>query len=160
MRKLIEVEDARRLMTEAMDWSVFKWLWEKRRVRETADRANAALDELEKRVKARWHDQLKAAYKEFQGPTGIAKARRQHSGLESEQAIQFESTLLFDKVKRADDKAYRARMDAERTFDEAERLLNTDLAREGCQKAIRSWDLKEKAIRQAEAGTAANKATT
>jgi hypothetical protein len=42
-------------------------------------------------------------------------------------------------------------MDAEHTFDEAERLLSTSLAREGCQKAIRSWDLHEKAIRRAEA---------
>jgi len=31
-----------------MAWSALKWLWEKARVRETADRANAALDRLER----------------------------------------------------------------------------------------------------------------
>jgi hypothetical protein len=42
-------------------------------------------------------------------------------------------------------------MDAEETFDEAERQLSTSLAREGCRKAIQSWELHEKAIRRAEA---------
>jgi len=42
-------------------------------------------------------------------------------------------------------------MTAEETFDEAERQLSTRLAREGCEKAIRAWDLKEKAISKAEA---------
>jgi len=42
-------------------------------------------------------------------------------------------------------------MDAEATFDEAEKQLSTRLAREGCRKAIESWDLHEKAIRKAEA---------
>jgi hypothetical protein len=42
-------------------------------------------------------------------------------------------------------------MDAEDAFDLAEKQLSTRLAREGCQKAIHSWDLHEKAIRKAEA---------
>jgi hypothetical protein len=54
-------------------------------------------------------------------------------------------------MKEADDLAYRARMDAEKTFDDAEKQLSTSLAREGCRKAIESWDLHEKAIRKAEA---------
>jgi hypothetical protein len=29
-------------------------------------------------------------------------------------------------------------------------VLNTDMAREGAQKALDSWDLREKAIRKAE----------
>ena len=44
MRKLLEVQQAKELMNEAKDWSVFKWLFEKPRVRETADLANDALD--------------------------------------------------------------------------------------------------------------------
>jgi hypothetical protein len=41
-------------------------------------------------------------------------------------------------------------MDAENTFDEAERQMSTRLAREGCSKAIASWELHEAAIRKAE----------
>jgi ribosomal protein S21 len=48
-----------------------------------------------------------------------------------------------------DDEAYRARVKAEETFDNAERQLSTSLAREGCRQAIQSWDLYEKAIRKA-----------
>jgi hypothetical protein len=59
--------------------------------------------------------------------------------------------LLVAKVKEADDAARHARTDAEKTFDEAERRLSTTLAREGCKKAIHSWELHEKAIRKAEA---------
>ena len=119
MDKLPEVETAKALMTEAVAWSVMKWLREKKRVRKTADQANAALDQLHQAVKDRWPDGVRAVY---------AK-----------------------KVKEADDEAFRAHMDAEATFDEAEKLLSTSLAREGCRKAILSWDLHEKAIRKAEA---------
>lgn len=52
MRKLSVVEDARAIMTAGIQWSVLKWMMEKKRVRETADEARAALDELEKKVKA------------------------------------------------------------------------------------------------------------
>ena len=119
MEKLPEVETAKALMTEAVAWSVMKWLREKKRVRKTADQANAALDRLNAAVKDRWPDGVKA--------------------------------VNAKKVKEADDEALRAHLDAEATFDEAEKLLSTRLAREGCRKAIQSWDLHEKAIRKAEA---------
>jgi hypothetical protein len=61
-----------------------------------------------------------------------------------------EATLIAKKVKEADDEAYRARMDAEEAFDQAEKQLSTSLARDGCRKAIHSWELHEKAIRKAE----------
>lgn len=154
MRKLSEVEDAKRLMTDAMDWSVFRWLWEKRNVRATADQANAALDRLEQKVKDRWSDELKLADKEFRTQARPTKNRRQQPGSQPPPAIDREVRLFLDKVKRADAKAYRAHVDAENTFDEAERLLSTSLAREGCQKAIDSWNLHEQAIRVAEAGGA------
>jgi hypothetical protein len=144
MRKLPEVDDARALMTEAMDWSVFRWLFEKRRVRETADKANAALDKLSHATKARWSSDVKAAYKELS-----TKGRRQ--GEPASHAIEPEIRLFVKNVKQADDAARRARTDAEDTFDEAERQLNTDLAKQGCQKAIYQWELDEKAIRRAEA---------
>lgn len=151
MRKLTEVKQAKALMTEATDWSVFRWLLEKRRVRETADRANAALDQLDQEVKARWSDDVKSAYNELVQAAGAARKRRSQPGKQPSSAIDPQVRLAAQRVKEADDEAYRARMDAEDTFDEAERQLNTSLAREGCQKAIQSWVLHEKAIRMAEA---------
>ena len=38
MHKLPAVEDARAVMTEGINWSAWRWLIEKRRVREIADR--------------------------------------------------------------------------------------------------------------------------
>jgi hypothetical protein len=157
MKKLPEVEDAKALMMEATDWSVFKWLFEKRRVRETADQANAALDKLNHAVKARWSSDVRAAYKELAVKAGGAAARRK--GELASQVIDPQVRLHAQKVKEADDAARRARIDAEATFDEAERQLNTGLAREGCQKAIRQWELDEKAIRRAEAVPDSTKTT-
>jgi len=155
MNKLPEVEIAKALMTEAMAWSVMKWLREKKRVRETADLANAALDLLSENTKARWPEGLRAAYEALGSEAAVGSA----SGLQRKppRAIDPEAQPIVKKVKVADDEAYRARLDAEETFDEAERQLSTTLAREGCRKAIHGWDLHEKAIRQAEAAIHARK---
>lgn len=147
MRKLTEVEEAKALMAEAAGWSVVKWLSEKKRVRATADRANAALDRLDQEVKARWNDELKAAYGELGGDSSRTAPRVNNRV----QGIDPEVRLLAKKLKEFDDEAYRVRMDAEVTFDEAEKKLSTRLAREGCRKAIDSWDLHEQAIRKSEA---------
>ena len=60
-------------------------------------------------------------------------------------------------MKEADDEAYQAHLDAEETFDRAEKRLSTSLAREGARKAILSWELYEKAIVKAEAGLSSGK---
>lgn len=156
MRKLTEVREARELMNQALDWSVFKWIFEKPRVRETADIANYALDRLERSVKAQWCDQLKATYSELTAKSPKTSRRNAKSQLPPQQADP-EIILLVEKIKEADDLARRARMDAEETFDEAERLLSVGLAQEGCQKAIHAWELQEKAIRKAEAAMEAVK---
>jgi hypothetical protein len=150
MQKLREVEDARALMIEATSWSVVKWLREKKRVRKTADQANAALDRLSQSVKESWSADVKNAYQELLRPADAAAQERTRRAVKTPPATDSQVTLFVKKVKEADDEAYRARMDAENTFDEAERLLSTSLAREGCKKAINSWDLHEKAIRKAE----------
>jgi hypothetical protein len=149
MRKIPEVETAKALMTEATVWSVMKWLREKKRVRRTADDANAALDCLSQALKEQWTDDFRSAYQDLaaQSPGGSTQARSPKSA----QSTREEAGLIVKKIKEADDEAYRARMDAEQTFDEAERQLSTRLAREGCRKAILSWELKEKAIQKAEA---------
>ena len=65
MRKLSAVENARATMTEGVEWGIWKWMLEKKRVRHTADEARAALDELEKKVKATWSEELKLAYNQL-----------------------------------------------------------------------------------------------
>ncbi len=145
MKKIPEVEEAKALMIEATDWSLFRWLFEKRRVRETADQANAALDKLNQAIKTRWNTDIKAAYNEL-APKAGRRTAEPASQIPDPQIRQYAK-----KVKQADDAARRARIDAEETFDEAERLFNTALAREGCQKAIHQWELDERAIRAAEA---------
>jgi len=154
MRKLTEVENARALMAEGMGWSVVKWLSEKKRVRKTADLANAALDRLDEEIKARWSDELKSAYSELGGNSG-GEAQRHHK--QALQDIDPQVMLLAKKLKESDDEAYRVRMDAEATFDQAEKKLSSRMAREGCQKAIDSWDLHEQAIRKSEAVIGATK---
>lgn len=129
-------------MTEAMEWSVFTWLFRKRTVREVADAANAALDKLNKTTKSHWSDEIKAAYK---------ASSRKDGGNEPHSPLSAEIQQFVQKVKHADDAARRARQDAEDAFAEAEKQLNTDLAREGCRKALHQWDLDLKAIRCAEA---------
>jgi hypothetical protein len=150
MNKLSEVREAKALMTEAMEWSVFKWLWEKSSVRQTADEANAALDRLNKKTKAKWGDHLKDAYRQMLAEHRLNKSI-EHETTSVSSAADLQILEALKTIKEMDDKAKAARIDAEATFDEAERRLNTDLAREGCRKAIRSWELHEKAIRAAEA---------
>ncbi len=122
MGKIAEVEAAKTVMNEAIDWSVLKWLREKKRVRKTADIANAFLDRRLEDLRPHWDGAGEAAIR---------------------------------KLQQASEQARRARMDAEATFDEAEKQLSTALAREGCRKAIHSWELYERAIHLSEdaAGT-------
>ena len=151
MRKLTEVEDAKALMTEAVEWSVMRWLREKKRVRKAADKANDALDALEQEIKRAWSAELAAAYGELLPASSNAAAGRQPRAKNATDSISAEIRLAARHIKQADDQAYRAHMDAEETFDEAEKQLSTRLAREGASKAIASWELHESAIRKAEA---------
>jgi hypothetical protein len=151
MKNVPAVETAKSLLTEALGWSVMKWLREKRTVRKIADEANVALDQLNQAVKGRWPDDVRTAYdllmQQSRG-NGKVHARKDES---NSSATKAQIILIVKKVKEADDDARKARMDAEETFDIAEKQLSTALAREGCRKAIRSWELHETAIRKAEA---------
>lgn len=150
MKKVPEVENAKALMAEAMKWSVMKWLREKKVVRKTADQANAALDQLSLEVKQSWPEGVKAAYQALATPSGTRS--KKSNGLapseDATQAVAGSDALFAKKIKEADDEAYRARMLAEDAFDQAEKRLSTRIAREGCLKAIRAWELQEHAIEQ------------
>ena len=134
MQKLIPVEEAKALMREAADWSVWGWLTEKRKLRGSADAAWEALEELERQVKERWSDDLKRAYR----------------GKNSNH-LDPELKLALERMKEADAEWRKARETAEATFDEAERRMSTSMAREGTELAINAWELTERAIRRAEA---------
>ena len=141
MKKLPEVEQAKALMNEAKDWGVWRWLTDKRRVRSAADRAVELLNELDRQARSSWSEDLAKAYSALEDP----KRKRGLNGLPEE------IKEAARGVKEAADIAEAARLDAEATFDEAERHMSTSLAREGAQKAIESWELREKSIRKAEA---------
>jgi hypothetical protein len=158
MLNLPEVENAKTVMTIAVSWSVVRWLAEKKKVRKAADVANAALDALNREVKTTWSDELKAAYNEMTPPDapGIC-GRIEHKTNGKTVSIDPGTKLLAKSIKQADEEAYRARMDAEDTFDRAEKILSTAMAREGTRKAINSWVLHEEAIIKAKAAAPAAK---
>ncbi len=144
VKRLPEVEEAKALMTEAMSWSVMKWLRDKKKVRKTADKANNALWVMQKEVRAMWPPEQQSAYNEL---ADGKPARGRSNG-----AIDPEALSFVKRVKDADDEAWRAHMDAEETFAKAEKILSTSMARDGCRVTLNSWELFEKAIEEAEAG--------
>ena len=150
MRKLPAVEDARAIMTRGMDWGMLKWLLEKKTVRGIADKARAALDDVEMKVKLSWSDDLKIAYNQLVEESGDSKqARRKDKNKEKGQGLKVLPAIKA--VKQADDDAYNAHEDAEDLFAEAERKMSTSMAREAAAKALAAYDLHEAAIRKAEA---------
>ena len=131
MRKLTEVEQARALMTEAIDWSVMKWLVEKKRVRKTADKANEVLNAAELELRSKWSAKFKALYdKPTTAPSELKR--------------------LATKAREEHEAANRLHVQAEGTFDGAEKRLSTAMAREGCRQAIEGWEHHVEAIRLAE----------
>lgn len=156
MRKIAAVEEARVIMNEGLNWGVWKWLMEKRTVREAADRATEALAAANKETKRSWSDELKMAYKEVAAEAaleegGSAAKRKYEKATEEAKDVDPKIKAAAKRVKEADDEAQRSTMDAEEMFAEAERWMSTSMAREAAQKALESYDLREKAIRRAEA---------
>jgi hypothetical protein len=154
MKKLSAVEDARAIMKEGMEWGVWKWLTEKKRVRGLADEARAALDDLEMKVKSQWPDEYKFAYNQLVADDGDSKRPRRNSkDAKSAVAVKCDPKILaaVQKIKEADDEAYNAHEDAEEMFADAERKMSTSGAREGARMALVAYDTHEAAIRKAEA---------
>jgi hypothetical protein len=56
---------------------MFTWLWEKSRVRQTADRANGALDHQERAIKAKWDEECKGAYRTLSGEKLVASTQQE-----------------------------------------------------------------------------------
>lgn len=137
MHKLAPVEDAKTLFNEAKDWSVWRWLMEKKRARNTADEAWLALEACEEKVRAGWHDGWREAY-------GRPRSKAYLS-------LNPEVKEFLDRLHAEDVQAQRARDAAEAQFDEADRRMSTSMACEGAQMAIDAWEMRERVIRKAEA---------
>lgn len=135
MHKLAPVEDAKTLFEEAKDWSVWRWLVEKKRARSTADAAWEALEACEAKVRAEWHEEWLEAY-------GRPRSRR-YAGLAPEIRAH------LDRLHEEDEEARQAREKAEAQFDEADRRMSTTMACVGAQMAIDAWELREKFLRKA-----------
>lgn len=155
MRKLDAVEKAKVLMKEGQDWPVWKWLIEKGRVREAADRATEALAAANSKVKNSWSDDLRKAYAESLARAALARNPRTTKQYEkakrAAQNVDVKVKQAAERVREADEEALRATADAEAMFAEAERRLSVSMTREAAQKALDSYDLRESAIRKAEA---------
>lgn len=152
MKKISAVEEARAIMTEGIEWGVWKWLMEKKRVRAVADVARAALDDCEMKVKLSWGDDYKIAYNQLVTENGNGKRPRKPSKSNGQTARKVDAKILaaVKRIAEADDDAYNAHEEAEEVFADAERKMSTALAREGARKALEAYDLHEAAIRKAE----------
>jgi hypothetical protein len=137
MHKLAPVEEAKTLFNEAKDWSVWRWLIEKKRARTTADAAWEALQACEEKVRAGWNEEWRQAY-------GHPKSRRYA-------ALDDEVKAALERLYEDDEEAKQAHDAAEAQFDEADRRMSSSMACEGAQMAIDAWEMREKAIRKAEA---------
>jgi len=104
MHKIEEVEHARSLMQQGREWPVWRWLFEKGRVRAAADRATEALAAANQKVKDSWSDDLKRAYSNGKGKAEVKEA--------------------VGRVREADEEATRTTDEAETMFAEAERSMN------------------------------------
>jgi hypothetical protein len=137
MHKLPPVEEAKTLFNEAKDWSVWRWLIEKKRARTTADAAWEALEACEEKVRAGWNEEWRQAY-------GHPKSRRYA-------ALDDEVKTALERLYEDDEEAKQAHDAAEAQFDEADRRMSSSMACEGAQMAIDAWEMREKVIRKAEA---------
>lgn len=153
MKKLPAVEEARAIMTEGMEWGVWKWLTEKKRVRELADRARQALDDSELKIKLTWPEEYKLAYNELVGDQEATRTRKPAKKTKPAPQGKHDAKIVaaVRAVADADDEAYNAHEDAEDVFAEAERKMSTSGAREGAKMALIAYDKHEEAIRKAEA---------
>jgi hypothetical protein len=159
MEKLSAVEEARVLFTEAKDWSILKWLTEKKRVRRMADTGTAALDKRERDIKSQWTDDLRTAYAVVSPPSEDADdpyAAAEYEFVKQQaEGIPESLKAIARRVWEADLIATDARNRAESTFDEAERKMSASIARRGAEEAIAAYDVRYKAIEEAIAATQA-----
>lgn len=153
MEKIEAVENAKAVLSSAIDWSIMRWLTEKKRVRQAADSGTEALNEAERAVKAEWSEDLLNAYAELVPPEeGDPFAESEYEYIKQLAAgVPDEIKAIARQVKEADDAATAAREAAEQTFADAESRMSTSLARQGAEKALEAYELRYRAIAAAAA---------
>ncbi|HBY58917.1 MAG TPA: hypothetical protein DEH78_03790 [Solibacterales bacterium] len=153
MDRIEAVENAKAVLSGAVEWSIMKWLTEKKRVRTAADSGTAALDEAELAVKAEWPEELNNAYAELVPPEpGDPFAESEYEYVKQMAAgLPEEIKALARQVKEADDAATAARELAEQIFSDAESKMSASLARQGAEKALEAYELRYIAIAAAKA---------
>ena len=107
-----------------------------------------------KASKASWSDDLRKAWREAETETAAAADGRAKRAYEKAKAEAKASTRAQGKgapLARGGRQAFKARMDAEAQFDEADRRPELVMACEGAQMAIDAWVMREKFIRKMEA---------
>jgi hypothetical protein len=158
MHRLPPVEEARAIMTEAQNWSIWKWLTQKPKVRAIADKATQTLKEAIESAKDSWSDDMNRAYNEVLAEAavdGSAPSKRKLANAKKDaQDVDPKIKTAARKAREAEHEGYRATMDAEDLFAESERRLSASMARQAAKKALESYDLREAAIRKAEAAAA------
>src|SRR4051812_26988598 len=116
MHKLPPVEEAKQLFEAAKDWGLWRWLLEKRHVRQTADAAWAAFDEYEDKVKTGWGEDIRKAWREAETEAAAAadgRAKRAYEKAKAEaKGIDPDVKAKVRLLHEADTEAYKARMDA------------------------------------------------
>jgi hypothetical protein len=155
MHKVAAVEEAKTLLEAAKEWGVWKWLTDKKKMRDAADKAWAAFDEVEAKVRGTWSDDLQKAYAELSAhaavPEGGAAAKKKYDKTKKDaEGVAAPVKTQARKLRDADQEAYAVRMEAENMFVEAEKRMNTGMARDAAQKAIDAYAAREKVIRKFE----------
>jgi hypothetical protein len=153
MQKIDSVEEAKALLASAMDWSILRWLAEKRRVRGVADRGTAALDAEERRIKSTWPEELTNAYAALcPSSDDDPYAAAEHEFiLQQARDIPEDIRAAARRVREADEIATSARLAAEQMFDDAERRMSAAMARRGAELAIDAYEVRYVALAEAEA---------
>src|SRR5579863_5937168 len=100
MHKLAPVEDAKTLFHQAKDWSVWRWLMEKKTVRRTADAAWEALEACEEKVRAGWSADWQAVYRDL-SENGKTRSRRLDPQVKEALAMLHETDLEARQARDA-----------------------------------------------------------
>jgi hypothetical protein len=125
------VIEAKRLLDETQQWWPWSWASDlnKIKLRSAIETATRALELEVEKAKNSWSREMQRAYRELT----IPESRRV-----STRNINPEVKRTARKLKDAEDELNQATLQAQKTFDEAERELNPSKAREGALQTAKA----------------------